>query len=71
MGTMLLPSIKHNMDVSVPYKNSSITILSPDLPNIFSSNNPFALLRASSLLLQTNAPFPAAKPSALTNTGQE
>jgi len=52
-------------DASTPSILSSITILFPASPNVFFTKKVSIADIASSLLLQTITPFPAASPSAL------
>ncbi len=69
MGTALLPSVKASKLTSLPVRHSSIITLSPEAPKILASIISDSALEASSLVLATVTPFPAASPSALTTSG--
>ena len=62
-------STKARIEVSIPVKNSSTTILSPALPNFLSDIISFNVVMASSLFSDITTPFPAANPSAFITTG--
>ena len=62
------PSHSAMYDASTPSMRSSIMIFEPALPNTLSTSILSMAENASSLLLQTITPLPAAKPSALITT---
>ena len=62
-------STNARIEVSIPFKNSSITILSPAAPNFLSDIISFKVAIASSLFSGITTPFPAANPSAFITTG--
>ena len=68
IGIAIFPSARAIYDASTPSILSSINILSPALPNFLSTNIISIAFSASSLLLQTITPLPAASPSAFTTT---
>ena len=69
IGIIVSLSTKASIDVSIPLRNSSITIFSPAVPNFLSFIISFSVFIASSLFSEIITPFPAAKPSAFITTG--
>ena len=67
-----LNTIFHNQltDTSSPSNSSSTTIVSPAAPNVLSDNMERAAWQASSRLVATTTPFPAANPLALTTKAE-
>ena len=69
MGTTVLPSTKASKLASSPSMNSSITTVLPASPKRFSLSMSSTAAFASSIVIATTTPLPAAKPSALTTIG--
>ncbi len=66
---MVFPSTKLSTDTSLPVINSSMTILSPAVPNCLSNISVLTPSFASSNVLQIRTPFPSARPSAFNTVG--
>ena len=69
MGITHSPSVKESTETSGPSRNSSMTILSPLLPNFLSSMISLTAASASDKSWAMMTPFPSARPSALTTVG--
>lgn len=69
MGTMVFPSVKARREASSPSMNSSMTTRLPALPNLWAPIISSRAARASSLVMATTTPLPAARPSALITMG--
>ena len=69
IGRMLSPSIMQIKEASSPAKNSSTTTREPAWPNLLPDSMSSMALKASSSLIATMTPLPAAKPSALMTIG--
>ena len=69
IGTTIFPSVKERTDTSGPVRNSSMTMLLPLSPKIFSSIMETTASFASSLVSAMITPFPSARPSALITVG--
>src|SRR5207244_1329018 len=63
------PSVRANTDSSSPFKKSSMTISRPASPNAASASIARAARTASVRRAHTTAPFPAARPDAVTTGG--
>ena len=69
MGTTVFPSVKARTETSGPSRYSSITILSPLLPNLWSRIISTTAAFASARVFAMITPLPSARPSALTTVG--
>ena len=69
IGTTVLPSVNESTDTSGPVRNSSITMLSPLLPNFLSRMISTTASFASSRVAAIITPLPSARPSAFMTVG--
>ena len=69
IGTTTLPSVKLRTETSGPVRNSSMTTLEPEAPNLPSSIISLTASIASSLVCAMITPLPRARPSALMTVG--
>ena len=69
IGRIVLPSVKHSTETSSPAMNSSTTTRLPALPKALSPMISSMAPRASSSVMATITPLPAASPSALMTIG--